>query len=199
MSEKKIKISFIELFLIYLLKIIIMIKVFYAHGMSGTGWSTYRKLVAMFLENGIEIISPTVDYELFADNKYIFPSLLEMAKECDVIVGYSMGGHPAYHLGKALGKPTLLFNPAISKVTMAYNFLNKHTEYTPSESQSETLILMGRFDDVVDHEEGKKFLKEKNYPTDTIEIIEEGHGLAGDFMIDKVMEFALSHKTLEDA
>ena len=59
----------------------------------------------------------------------------ELAEDVDMIVGNSMGGYFAYHLGKACGKPTLCFNPAISEVTTSYSWFNQVTNYEPNEDQ----------------------------------------------------------------
>ena len=156
-----------------------MIKVLYCHGMGGDGLSNHRKVVALFKQYGIDIISPTINHSFFINNPFIFDAMKEVAKDVDIIVGNSMGGYFAYHLGKACGKPTLCFNPAISEITTSYSWFNRVTNYEASDEQKKTLILMGTEDDVVDHGYGKRFVERNGFETDEIQdMVGETHGLA---------------------
>jgi len=172
-----------------------MIKVLYCHGMGGEGLSSHGKLVKYFKSIGIEIISPTINYEFFIDNSHIFDTMVELAKDVDVIVGNSMGGYFSYHLGKACGKPTLCFNPAISDVTTSYNWFNNVTNYVPNDDQERTLIYMSTDDNVVDHYQGQRFLENNGFDTDEVEYLEgETHSLPFDIIIENMIKFVKSTK-----
>lgn len=166
-----------------------MKKMLYLHGLGGAGLN--RELYPYFIANDIDVISPTVDHELFINNPFLFKTLQHLAQECDFIVGNSMGGYFAYHLGKATGKPTLCFNPAISDKTLSYNWFSKVTDYTPSEIQSNTLIFMGTEDEVVDHKAGMKFLSKENYDENFVKLIQgHGHQLPFGLMRREISKFA---------
>lgn len=176
-----------------------MIKVLYCHGMGGEGIQN-PKILQVFKSHGIDLISPTINYELFINNPYIFDTMGELADDADIIIGNSMGGYFSYHLGKAFGKPSLCFNPAISEVTTSYNWFNSVTNYEPHDDQKNTLIYMSTKDLVVDHEEGKKFLDNNGFKTDTIEYLEGmNHSLSFEFMFYRILDFAISEmETMEE-
>lgn len=167
-----------------------MIKVLYCHGMGGSGLNT-PKVLQIFKSYGIDLVSPTINHSFFIDNPYIFDTMKELANDVDMIVGNSMGGFFAYHLGKACGKPTLCFNPAISEMTTSYNWFNNVTNYEPNENQKRTLIYMATDDDVVDHYHGTKFVKQNGFDTDEIEHLQdETHGLPFELIFEKILEFS---------
>jgi len=166
-----------------------MIKVLYCHGLGGSGLS-HPKILSAFRELGIELISPTIDHEMFIDNPYIFDTMRKLADGVDIIVGNSMGGYFSYHLGKACGKPTLCFNPAISNITTSYNWFNNVTNYEPNETQNKTLVYMATEDGVVDHTQGKRFIEGNGFGTDIIEYLDgETHGLEFQLIFEKIIKF----------
>lgn len=168
-----------------------MIKALYCHGMGGQG-ITNPKVLMEFKRKGIELISPTINYELYIGNPYLFDLLKELSKDVDMIVGNSMGGFFSYNLSKSTGKPSVNFNPAISPVTTSYNWFNNVTHYEPSENQSKTNIYMSTRDLIVDHEEGREYLnKQPNFikESDEIEFLYgETHSLSFYTIFNKIVE-----------
>lgn len=148
-------------------RVIKPIRVLYFHGLGGEGLG--GRIESLMWNRGIELISPTIDYGLLKGFNSLFPLVKELGDTVDLIVGNSMGGFFAYHTGKACGKNTLCFNPAISKITTSYNWFGEETTYAPHPKQKQTIILMSTNDKVVDHNEGLKFLVEENYPTNQID------------------------------
>lgn len=166
-----------------------MIKVLFLHGMGGTGISSHH-VHEFFRKFEIELISPTVNYQLYINNPHIFNTLKELGDEADMIVGNSMGGYFSYHLSKACGKPSLNFNPAISEVTTSYNWFNQVTDYELHEDQKKKLIYMSTKDYVVDHKEGLNFLKNENLETNVVErLVGETHSLSFPLMLQKIVKF----------
>jgi len=171
-----------------------MIKVLYCHGMGGSGINN-PKVLNIFKSHGIDLISPTINHSLYIDNPHIFNLQKEIADEVDMIVGNSMGGYFAYHLGKACGKPTLCFNPAISEVTTSYNWFNNVTNYTPSNNQKKTIIYMSTNDNVVDHNYGKIFIEKNGFETDEIEYLDgETHSLPFEIIFEKILNLSIEIK-----
>lgn len=170
-------------------------KILYCHGLGGEGLGAHQEVLRYFAQHGIDMVSPTIDHEHFINNPHIFELMKVLAQDVDYIVGNSMGGYFAYHLGKSLGKPTLLFNPAISKVTTSYSWFNRVTNYTPAEEQKDTLILLATHDDVVDHNHTRRFIESENYDTNRIESLEGmTHSLEFMTIINKMFEFTNTEK-----
>lgn len=166
-----------------------MIKLLYCHGMGGSGIASPH-VTEVFKTFGIELISPTVNYDVFVDNPHIFNTLKEVAQDVDMIVGNSMGGYFSYHLGKACGKPSLNFNPAISEETTSYDWFGGVTNYEPHEDQQKSLIYMSTRDYVVDHDEGLRFLESEGYETNVVErLIGYTHSLSFTLMVQKIISF----------
>jgi len=168
-----------------------MTKVLYCHGMGGFG-ITNQQVLREFQSRGIELISPTINYELFINNNHLFDTLKELAEDVDMIVGNSMGGFFSYNLSKATGKPSVNFNPAISPITTSYNWFNNVTNYEPSEDQSKSVIYMSTRDFVVDHDAGMEYLDSQPdfiKDSDFIERLEgETHSLSFYTIFNKMIE-----------
>lgn len=165
-------------------------KVVYFHGLGGNGLNQNQDVLQYFAYFGIDLVSPTVDHQTFMKNPHLFPMLEELCKDADYIVGNSMGGYFAYHLGKSLGKKTLLFNPAISKITTSYNWFNSTTNYTPADDQEDTLLFLATHDDVVDHRQTRAFLTKEGYDTNRVEnLVNETHSLDFMLIVNKIFEF----------
>jgi len=83
-------------------------RVLYLHGL---GSPSNGPKVEWLREEGHNVDSPDIDY---ADDRS-YENIVKLTKnECyDVIIGSSMGGWFAWNLGKELGTPVLLLNPAL--------------------------------------------------------------------------------------
>lgn len=85
-------------------------RVLYLHGFES---QANCQKVKWLREEGHNVDSPAIDY---ADNRS-YEDIVKLTKnKCyDVIIGSSMGGWFAWNLGKELGVPVLLLNPALHK------------------------------------------------------------------------------------
>jgi len=166
-----------------------MIKVLFCHGMGGSG-ITQEYVLDIFKKFGIELVSPTINYELYINNPHIFNTLKELAYDVDMVVGNSMGGYFSYHLSKACGKPSVNINPAISEVTTSYNWFHRVTDYDLHEDQRKSMIYMSTRDYVVDHDETLNFLGSENLETNITErLIGETHAVSFELMLQKIIQF----------
>lgn len=146
------------------------------HGSGGNGM--HDKVVQQVKEiTGINLIAPTIDYFYFQQNMYLYDLLKEMVKaeRPDVLMGYSMGGYWAYYLGKALDIPIILFNPAISKLTMSYNIFGAGTKFEECVHTPHLRAYIGNNDKVVQHDETIATLNAGGYNNDNIIHVEGGH------------------------
>lgn len=108
------------------------IKILYVHGFGSNFHPTKPKV--QILQSLGEVVGVNVDYcEGF---EATFQKVSDAAMPCDLIVGTSMGGFMASHVGATLGIPFVALNPAIS----------------PRES------LLRHAGDFIDYNGNKKFL-----------------------------------------
>lgn len=173
-----------------------MKKVIYLHGLGGG--DDDPRFAAYLRTIDIEYNTPLFSYELMRGNPHFFDLLVHMVKPMDYIIGNSMGGYLAYHLGKATGKPTLCFNPAISKITMSYGLFNRTVKYEPAVDQSRTLILLGTEDTTVNHKMTRDYLRKNFYPTDEIvDMVGETHSLTGKAFVNNLISFVHDTKAIQ--
>jgi len=169
-------------------------KVLFCHGLGGNGLIDHKDVMEYFANRGIDIVSPTIDHQSYIRNPLIFNYFKKISEDCEYIVGNSMGGFFAYHIGKALGKPTLVFNPALSSVTTSYIWFNSSTKYLPASNQKDTLILLSTNDDVVDHRRTKEFLEQETvnqgYTTNRVEpLVDMTHNLDFMIIVNEILDF----------
>ena len=87
--------------------------------------------------------SPKIDYR--EDNCYDNLKTLVKYNTYDVIIGSSMGGWVAWHLGKDLGIPVLLLNPAVHSRS-----INIDIEPVRESKASKVFLAVGLADDIID-------------------------------------------------
>ena len=87
--------------------------------------------------------SPKIDYR--EDNCYDNLKTLVKYNTYDVIIGSSMGGWVAWNLGKDLGIPVLLLNPAVHSRS-----INIDIEPVRESKPSKVFLALGMYDDVID-------------------------------------------------
>ena len=83
-------------------------RVLYLHGL---GSPSNGPKVEWLREEGHNVDSPDIDYT--DDRSYEDIVKLTKHEKYDIIIGSSMGGWFAWNLGKELGTPVLLLNPAL--------------------------------------------------------------------------------------
>jgi uncharacterized protein len=124
-------------------------KILFLHGLESNNKSSKVKCM---LELGQEVLAPALNY---FDNKNLYQETLDklMKFEPDIIVGSSMGGYFAYHLGTHYETNLLLLNPALPNRSFDPPILSDGTE------KSKVWTLIGKNDDVVDPISNEKILK----------------------------------------
>ena len=122
-------------------------KIAYLHGLESKGIGEKNHFLR---KNFNHVYDPKIDY---TDPKIwdkIYSDLLKFRP--DYIVGSSMGGWFAYNLGKKLGIPTLLFNPALHSRTLEPPIDTSGSKY-PNHS-----LVLGKLDKVIDAFETRKLI-----------------------------------------
>jgi len=123
-------------------------KILFLHGLESNNKSSKVKCM---LELGHEVLAPALNY---FDNKNLYQETLDklMKFEPDMIVGSSMGGYFAYHLGTHYETNLLLLNPALPYRSFDPPILPDGSE------KSRMWALIGKNDDVVDPSLNKEIL-----------------------------------------
>lgn len=113
-------------------------KIVYFHGLESSANPHNPKI--QFLESCAQVWAPQIDWT----TPHIATQLMERARlfAPDLVIGSSAGGAVALHTGRAMGTPTLLFNPAVAQP----RYLIEIPKYTP-QPQHNTLVL-GQHDNI---------------------------------------------------
>lgn len=124
-------------------------RIFFLHGLESNNQSSK---VDCMRELGHEVIAPEMNYK---SNKLLFNNTLNeiMQMKPELIVGSSMGGYFAYHLGTHFSTSLFLLNPALLTRTFNPPILKDGNE------TSNIWALVGKYDDIVPAEENIEFLK----------------------------------------
>ena len=107
-----------------------------------------------------DVYAPKMDYR---KNHNLFNDTYEQLKnqKIDIISGSSMGGYFAYYMGKKLGVPTILFNPALPYRGSFEPNMDKSGRRTPQQH-----IILGHDDTVIIPEDTVKWLEDNEIRTD---------------------------------
>ena len=114
-------------------------KILFLHGLLSNNKSSK---VFHMIDEGHEVMAPNMNY---FDNEQLFQETMDklLDFEPELIVGSSMGGYFAYHLGTHYKTNLLLLNPALPNRSFDPPILPDGTE------KSKIWALIGRNDDVV--------------------------------------------------
>lgn len=125
-------------------------RVAYLHGLESKGIGRKNDFLNKTFS---KVYDPIIDYK-DTENVWdiIYRDMLDFKP--DYIIGSSMGGWFAYNLGKKLGVPTLLFNPALHNRS-----INPKVDISGSKYPSHTLVL-GDFDTVIDPIETERIIQD---------------------------------------
>ena len=102
-----------------------MKKVMFLHGYGG---EPIREVGEVFSKIGWETKQLHIDYDGEWDLDYcksITQSVVEESKDCDLIVGLSMGGYTAHLVANHIGKDCIIINPGIDR-ERSQVFLGNH-------------------------------------------------------------------------
>ncbi|MGO4912040.1 YqiA/YcfP family alpha/beta fold hydrolase [Leeuwenhoekiella sp. W20_SRS_FM14] len=125
--------------------------ILYLHGLESKLSAAKKEI----LEQYATVIAPDLDYK---NNPDAVQEIYEAYKKeaIDYVMGSSMGGFAAYHLGLSFNKPVLLFNPALVKRSVPQNIPNFKT---PSSGFGQ--VVVGGKDTVVDPADTLRFLGDR--------------------------------------
>ena len=129
-------------------------RVLYLHGFES---QANCQKVKWLREEGHNVDGPAIDY---ADDRS-YEDIVKLTKnECyDVIIGSSMGGWFAWNLGKELGVPVLLLNPALHKRPINPTI----GEWAGEEKKgSKVFLAIGRDDIVINPIETLQWLRDND-------------------------------------
>lgn len=166
-------------------------KIMWFHGMGGEHEPELREFLKKY---NLDFFNPSMDYELNKNNEKFNRYILDIADDYEYIAGNSMGGFWAFHVGCMLGKKTILFNPAISDITLSYkwfydNFYKWNLEIPePLRKKTNVKIFLSTHDDVVDTERTLSWLKENNFKHEVEWMENHTHSLPLDLIIKNIFK-----------
>jgi esterase/lipase len=120
----------------------------YLHGLNSTNVNDRTR----WLSNFGKVVNPLMHYRNYPEN-YKYLEKLVQKYHPDVIVGSSMGGYMAFHLGNYFRIPTILLNPALIMTTIVK--LDNRLWATDAKHY----ISLGKNDEVIPPDTTKKLLK----------------------------------------
>lgn len=125
-------------------------KVAYLHGLESNGIGPKNDFLKKTFS---KVYDPIIDYR---DTENVWDTIYNdiLKFRPDYIIGSSMGGWFAYNIGKKLGVPTLLFNPALHTRS-----INPNVDTSGSKYPKHTLVL-GSFDKVIDPVKTERLVKD---------------------------------------
>jgi esterase/lipase len=125
-------------------------RILYLHGLESQAHCEKCK----WLESqGHSVHSPKINYQ--EDNCYDKVYKLSRYNNYDVIIGSSMGGWFAWNLGKDMGVPVLLLNPAVHSRS-----IDPEIEPIRESKPSKVFLAVGLADDVIDAAETIQWLND---------------------------------------
>jgi len=129
-------------------------RVLYLHGL---GSQANCQKVRWLREEGHDVDSPKIDFNDPRSYEDVYKSIQHT--NYDVIIGSSMGGWFAWNLGKEMGVPVLLLNPALHSRTLepiigSYSGKGK--------LPSKVFLAVGNMDDVIDPTKTVDWLNEND-------------------------------------
>jgi len=130
----------------------------YLHGLNSTNVNDRTEWLSKFGK----VINPLMQYQNYPEN-YEYLEKLVQKYHPDVIVGSSMGGYMAFHLGNYYRIPTLLLNPALIMTTI----VNPDNRLLATDAKH--YISLGKNDEVIPPETTKKLLKYWQVPHQILE------------------------------
>jgi hypothetical protein len=116
-----------------------MKRIFFIHGLESSNKSSK---VDLMQSKGFDVLAPSMDY---TTNDSLFSQTLEKVMEFKphLIVGSSMGGYFASHIGTHYSTTLLLLNPALISRTFQPKIL------PDGKVKSDIWALLGEYDDVI--------------------------------------------------
>ena len=104
--------------------------ILYVHGF-GSNYDTTSPKIKMLEELGT-VVGKDVDYSSGFKKVYAEIKDFALGNDIDLIVGTSLGGHTASHVGTNLGIPFVAINPAITPSVSLKDYLGTHNDFVGS-------------------------------------------------------------------
>ena len=120
----------------------------YLHGLNSTNVNDRTEWLSQFGK----VVNPLMHYQNYPEN-YRYLEKLVQKYHPDVIVGSSMGGYMAFHLGNYYRIPTILLNPALIMTTIV------KPDNRLLATDVKHYISLGKNDEVIVPDITKKLLK----------------------------------------
>ena len=138
-------------------------KVLYIHGLHS---NPNPKKLDIIKDLGVEVVSPFIDYEQEKEGVYNRIKDIALEADIDLIIGSSLGGFIGYWLSRDIGKPALLFNPALYFESMK-TYIPKLKEA----HQTAIYICLGEKDTQVIPTEVRQYLEAQKEAHNNVKII----------------------------
>ena len=133
-----------------------MKRILYLHGLES---KANCDKVGFLRSLGHIVTSPKINYR--EDNCYDNLKTLVKYNTYDVIIGSSMGGWFAWNLGKDIGVPVLLLNPAVHSRSIDID-INIDIEPVRDQKASKVFLALGLYDDVISPDKTLEWLKDND-------------------------------------
>ncbi len=156
--------------------------ILYLHGLESKLSSEKRKI----LEQYGNVFAPNIDYS--KDHVPYTKILQQFPKtEFNVIIGSSIGALNSYIISNWIGRPTLLFNPPLSK----HPWSTMHPEEKFTRGNASKHIVLGAIDKVVNPQETLKYIGSRLYSDELVIKVHPqlGHRIPLDVFEAEVKEF----------
>ena len=155
--------------------------ILYLHGLDSKLSAEKRAVLEVYGK----VFAPDLNYY---EDAHAIDTVLEMYPEVEIntVIGSSMGGFAGYHVSKAVGRPALLFNPALVKRSVPQN-IPEIRNYSNLQQ-----FVLGQRDDVVSPVDTLAYLsQELNSVTDFyLRLVPRlGHNIPVELFEEEVREF----------
>ena len=154
-----------------------MLKIVFLHGLESSNKSSK---VLLMRDLGFEVMAPKMDYR---DNPILFEKTLDLVRgyQPQLIVGSSMGGYFAFHLGTHYKTNLLLLNPALPIRTI------EPLISTDGSVKSKIWALVGVNDDIVPPNENISILERAGAKVSTGNHAHRTHRIVFEKFLRKVL------------
>ena len=135
-------------------------KVIFFHGLGGKPNETIKKVLEHF---GYNVKFPHIDYYDewdYDECKSLFEESIYLAKDCDLVIGLSLGGYLAYLVANHLGNDCILINPGIDRSKTKLEI--KEFDCPKSMNNCNLEVFLGDKDDLIPNEYTINYLKDNN-------------------------------------
>ena len=132
-----------------------MKRILYLHGLES---KANCDKVGFLQSLGHIVTSPKIDYKDPNCYNNLCDLVIRDYYKYDVIIGSSMGGWFAWNLGKDIGVPVLLLNPAMHSRSIDID-INIDIEPVRDQKASKVFLALGLYDDVISPDKTLEWLK----------------------------------------